>query len=150
MGVCCWSREHSLDRLGAPFQWTVDTRVRAAWGWLFTVCAPFLAHLLICGQRSRGTNSAWFQTRSPRRQLMAIRLLGRVLTCNTGSGWGSSSCSSWMPGRLRQQADRSQGTLPEFASSLFMGSQQPRGHFVLICQNYLPAYFHIIISECKF
>lgn len=85
-----------------------------------------------------------------RRQLMAIRLLGRVLTCNTGSGWGSSSSSSWMPGRLRQQADRSQGTLPEFASSLFMGSQQPRGHFVLICQNYLPAYFHIIISECKF
>ena len=26
------------------------------------VCSPFLAHLLICGERSRNTNSAWFQT----------------------------------------------------------------------------------------
>lgn len=103
MVACCRCTECSLDRLWGPPQLIVDKRVRASPGLVVRrACAPFLAHLLICGERSRGPSGSNL-TLPPRCLPGGAAVPGRRFPGPVGEAAAAAGCpdgwDSWPPPR---------------------------------------------------
>lgn len=132
------------------------------------VCASFLSHLLICGEHCRawsGSNLT-FQTHCITGcSGYPAHLIPGVEPGSTGPGGGSSSSSSsWMPGlpgQLRKLQGRSPTLLSESPAWIYLQlagvirreQNNISAEIKRLCcsdlSNYLPLYFHIIISKWK-